>query len=162
MLYGELLIQLYETTVKLIGLKGKIMKDTEEMVGKSNSKLENKILELDVDKLLELKHIGQDDMVVPVSIAAELKGVSPQAIYYAILRGKIVKVEGVLLSSLKDYEVDKGNQINGLIKAKGVLGGHKYVCIYCNKEKKCNIQGCTGDCSKICLKCYKEGKWKEK
>lgn len=34
---------------------------------------------------------------------------------------------------------------------------HKYVCEKCSKVKSCNINGCKGDCVKVCGKCARVG-----
>lgn len=34
---------------------------------------------------------------------------------------------------------------------------HPYTCERCNEAKTCQINGCRGDCAKVCIKCIRRG-----
>jgi hypothetical protein len=83
---------------------------------KSNGMDEIDISKLTYAELLNLVEI-KGDVIVPIEIAAKMKGVSKAAINYAIAKGKIQDVKGVLLSSLKEYEVDNKKRLAGVMGA---------------------------------------------
>ena len=56
-----------------------------------------------------------NDIIIPISIASQIKNVSIESIYKAINRGILKRVDGVTLESLKGYKVDKSKKINGNI-----------------------------------------------
>jgi len=69
---------------------------------------------LTIAELMELSPTDiEDDFIVPVELAAKLKGISVQAIYRAIGDGKLKRINGILLSSLNSYKVDKIRKMNG-------------------------------------------------
>ena len=65
-----------------------------------------------LDSIIEI----DGDIIIPIPIAAKIKGISGSAIYRAIQRGNIVKIDGVLGSSLVKYEVDERAKKNGDMK----------------------------------------------
>jgi hypothetical protein len=72
------------------------------------------INDLDKSDILDIESIGID-FIIPKSIAAKIKGISKSSIQNAINRGILKEVNGVTLSSLKEYKVDKNKKISGII-----------------------------------------------
>ncbi len=70
---------------------------------------------LSSQELLDIHQI--DDTVLPVATAAKLKGVSKAAIYAAIKRGVVVRINGVTLRSLEKYKIDAVKKLSGQVKA---------------------------------------------
>jgi hypothetical protein len=67
------------------------------------------------EEVLNIHKIEKEDSIIPLEVAAKLKGVSEKAILAAIRRGKLKRVNGVLLSSLEGYEVDPQKRMNGIL-----------------------------------------------
>jgi len=64
-------------------------------------------------------NIEAGDYMVPVELAARLKGISRQAMYKAISEGRIRRYNGVLLSELVGYGVDREKQEIGRFSKQG-------------------------------------------
>lgn len=80
--------------------------------------MENKFLkELSNLDDLDILEISEkiEDRLVPVYIASKLKGVSRISIWNAIRAGKLRRVEGITMESLRKYKVDKKRKKNGLL-----------------------------------------------
>lgn len=71
---------------------------------------------IDKKEIIEVSPEIKEDHIITVEDAATLKGVSEKAIYEAIKRGDLVKVNGVTLKSLKEYTVMKGRKKAGRIR----------------------------------------------
>lgn len=73
---------------------------------------------LNKKEIIEVSPEIENDHIVSIEDAAVLKNVSSKAIYEAIKRGELDKVNGVTLSSLKNYKVMKGRKKAGKIRMK--------------------------------------------
>ncbi len=62
-----------------------------------------------------------DDYLVPVEVAAKMKGVSETSIRNAINRGILRRVDGITLNSLKAYKVDSSKRTNGKIRGMKIM-----------------------------------------
>lgn len=93
-----------------------------DIIGIDDSPLEDKIDKketLDFNKLsdaevLEIIEV-EDELIVPITIAAKLKGVTVYSIYNAINKGILRRVNGVYMSDLERYKVDMARRENGII-----------------------------------------------
>ena len=94
---------------------------------------------LPIAQQLEFHHIEDDD-IVPLEVAALLKGVSHEAIWQAIRRGILVKVNGITLSSLKGYKVDKVKRKAGKIGSQVKLGSGQSLTLEDSLEVPINIE----------------------
>lgn len=63
--------------------------------------------ELTYKDILEVSELIKEDYIVPISVAAKLKGISDRSIWNAINRGELRSVRGVTLSSLDKLKVSK-------------------------------------------------------
>ena len=75
----------------------------------------NKANLLPSDILEGIDKLEEKDYIVTIEVAAKLKGVSTTAIRDAIDRGVLKRINGVTLSSLDKYVVQKSKQVNGKI-----------------------------------------------
>ena len=57
----------------------------------------------------KIRKVGEE-YIIPIEIACKIKGVSKQAIYEAQAKGKLERVNGILLSSIKKYQVKGGSK----------------------------------------------------
>ena len=82
--------------------------------------IQKELEQLDDNDILDISE-KIDDYLVPVEVAAKLKKVSKSAIFKAIQNGVLRKVEGVTLTSLREYKVSNGKRVGGNIRAMRML-----------------------------------------
>jgi len=68
-------------------------------------------------EILRLDELIEGEIIVPIDIAAKLKGVSEKSIYHAINTGKLLQVNGVTLRSLGEYKVSEVRKMVGKLGA---------------------------------------------